>query len=627
MKIGIIAPYKEMVQSIALIHKKPGVELYIREATYAQALEEALKMETDGVEGIISRGATCDYIRRNCTLPIIHCNFSDMDLLHALVKAREFDGRIGLVTHSSYERIVGIFEKSLGIQLVPFFNYKTRQENLEAVEQLKANGIRVIVGGSVTVKIAEDLGMKSVLVQTSPEALEQTIDEAVRVVEIVRKERAQMELIGQIINHVSDAIVLLDSAGNIILTNPGADELLGKVSNGSKSFFSIAKNKTLLDGIKRGSFQRGLLVTLGESSYMCRHQPIQLDKDSDKTVLFLQDTSRIQTMESQIRTHLHNKGHQARYTIDMFVGKSRNASNCREMARRYAKYDSTVLITGESGTGKEVLAQSIHNLSDRNKGPFVAINCSALAMNLLESELFGYDEGAFTGAKKGGQPGLFEVAHGGTIFLDEIGSITPEIQNNLLRVIQEKEIRRLGSNKVIPVDVRILAATNSDLRAKVRSGKFRLDLFYRLCVLDILMPPLRERKGDIPLIARELCPRYNMNFSLIPETAINKMIDYDWPGNVRELQNFIEKASLLANHIPPEELLESFISQGKNIHSEPLPGQDENTVSIKKDTLANMEMEIIQKRYKECGYNKTLLADVLNISRVTVWNKLNQLAK
>ena len=209
-------------------------------------------------------------------------------------------------------------------------------------------------------------------------------------------------------------------------------------------------------------------------------------------------------MENIVRTNLMKRGHTSKYDFSNIIGKSKKITETKEIARKLARSNSTLLLIGESGTGKELFAHAIHKASNKQHGPFVAVNFAALPENLLESELFGYEEGAFTGARKGGHAGLFEQAHKGTIFLDEIGDASMKIQARLLRVLQEKEVLRIGGTKIIPIDVRIIAATNKNLEDLVSAGKFREDLFYRLKVLPIRIPPLRERKEDIPLLIEKM---------------------------------------------------------------------------------------------------------------------------
>lgn len=243
--------------------------------------------------------------------------------------------------------------------------------------------------------------------------------------------------------------------------------------------------------------------------------------------------------QNKLRLQLMNKGHQAKYNINDIIGESRQIEEVRVLAARMAKSKSSVLITGESGSGKELVAQAIHNLSENKDKHFVAINCAALSPSLLESELFGYEKGAFTGALKEGKEGIFEIANNGTLFLDEIGEMPLELQAKLLRVIQEREIMRVGGDKIIKIDVRIIAATNMDLAGKVENGEFRKDLYYRLNVLPIHIPPLRERREDIEVLLKYFMEKHHVNFELTREVLLY-LQDYHWSGNIRELINCVE---------------------------------------------------------------------------------------
>jgi transcriptional regulator with PAS, ATPase and Fis domain len=253
----------------------------------------------------------------------------------------------------------------------------------------------------------------------------------------------------------------------------------------------------------------------------------------------------------------------------------------------------------------------------------VAVNCSAIPEHLLESELFGYDEGAFTGAKKGGKMGLFELAHKGTIFLDEIGSMPMNLQSSLLRVLQEREVWRVGSNKVIHVDVRIIAATNNDLFEAVERGDFRRDLYYRLNVLKLNTVPLRDRKEDIEELFDYFINIFCKKPIKISDKIKSKLKNYYWPGNVRELENFVERISLLHEHIPIEEIYRDFIGGSKKENVNNI--EDSDLLIIRKGTLREMEQEIISRLYQEYGENATLLSEKLNISRTTLWKKLKKL--
>ncbi len=243
-----------------------------------------------------------------------------------------------------------------------------------------------------------------------------------------------------------------------------------------------------------------------------------------------------------VRTEIIGKGYYAKYQFDDIIGATAEICDIKDIAHKIAKTDLTVLIEGENGTGKELFASAIHNASARVKHPFVAINFSALPDELIESELFGYEEGSFTGAKKGGKIGLFQQANGGTIFLDEIGDISLKMQAKLLRVIQEKEIMKVGADKIIPVDVRIIAATNRDLTSMIEEKTFRKDLYYRLKMGYIHIPPLRDRKQDVPLLIRHWLNVDSNGNIQIDEEIMQRFMEHDWPGNVRELQNLVKYA-------------------------------------------------------------------------------------
>ncbi|WP_315167723.1 sigma-54 interaction domain-containing protein [Metaclostridioides mangenotii] len=312
-----------------------------------------------------------------------------------------------------------------------------------------------------------------------------------------------------------------------------------------------------------------------------------------------------------------------RIKLENIIGNSRAIMKSKEEASMASKSASTVLITGESGTGKELFARAIHNHSNRVDNPFITVNCAAIPDNLLESELFGYEEGAFTGAKKGGKIGTFELAHKGSIFLDEIGDMSLHLQAKLLRVLQEKELNKLGGKSHIYVDVRIIAATNKDLEKMVAEGTFREDLFYRLNVIPIKLPSLRERKEDIPQIIDYMIKEYSKKLEKevvgIEERVVDTMINYRWPGNIRELQNIIEysvnmsSTPIITTDIIPQKV--------KNLHV--TPGEEDENI-VKLDELERREIIKALNKYKDYKKDKDLAAKSLGISRSTLYRKLEK---
>jgi len=323
----------------------------------------------------------------------------------------------------------------------------------------------------------------------------------------------------------------------------------------------------------------------------------------------IQNVDALQKTEIDIRQKLSKKGLVAKYDFTDIIGSSEAIHKTILVAEKYAEVNLNVLIIGETGTGKELFAQSIHKKSKRSNQPFVAINCAALPENLLESELFGYVEGAFSGANKGGKVGLFELAHKGTLFLDEIAELPLGLQAKLLRVLQEQEIRKLGDDKIIPVDVRIIAASNVDLQRKVEDNKFRQDLLYRLDILRLHIPPLRDRKSDIKEIAYFFLSIHADDSGEISMTdeAIIDLIKYDWPGNIRELKNICDRLTVLCTHnlISGQDIRELFANISQNIGVKPediMIGEEKTRGKAKKMTRQEM-------------------ADMLGISRTTLWKR------
>lgn len=312
------------------------------------------------------------------------------------------------------------------------------------------------------------------------------------------------------------------------------------------------------------------------------------------------------------RTISPRSGMMAYYHLDDIIGTSPMMQQVKRLARIYAATESTILITGESGTGKEMMAQAIHNLSSRCHGPFIAINCGAVSESLLESELFGYTGGSFTGARRDGREGLFEAANGGTLFLDEIGDMPYNLQNHLLRVLQERSVRRLGAHNVIPIDVRIIAATNKDLEQAVQEHHFRLDLYYRLAVLLIYMPLLRQRREDVAVLVRTLLQRFNEQYGQ-PHDLGQDVLDYfqtlPWPGNVRQLANTIERLSLVVRE---EKITLPDLAW---VLPNPPVVPDKN---VRDRNLKAMTYDYIEKLYQD-GKSVSDIAKELGISRSTIY--------
>lgn len=360
-------------------------------------------------------------------------------------------------------------------------------------------------------------------------------------------------LLTAIIDSTQDAISVVDENGLGILINPAytrltgltAEDVIGKsptvdIAEGDSMHLQVLRTRQAVKGVpmKLGPKRKAAIVNVA---------PIIISGKMRGTVGVLRDRSEIQKLSEELERAKRLIRHlEAKYTFSDIIGESDVIKATIEQAQRAAVTPATVLLRGESGTGKELFAHAIHRASDRQKGQFIRVNCAALTDSLLESELFGYVDGAFTGAKRGGKVGLFEEANEGTIFLDEIGEVSLNLQAKLLRVLQEREIVKVGDNRSFNVNVRVIAATNANLEAELRMGKFREDLYYRLNVIPIIIPPLRQRRDDIPLLVHHLLGSFNQEYGRcverVSDEALQILMGYRWPGNVRELENILGRA-------------------------------------------------------------------------------------
>lgn len=350
-------------------------------------------------------------------------------------------------------------------------------------------------------------------------------------------------LLETIINKVHDGIIAVDAGGKIVLCNQLAQKLIKFSPHqlvGAQAEEIIPELKMTVP-LKTGNSEESIVESYKGKEIMVNRIALGEADQPRGAVLVFKEIEQLERMELTLRRHLKKKGHVAKYSFSDICGTSQEIRKALNLAKKFAPNDLTVLFLGETGTGKELFASAMHSASRRSKQPFVAVNCAALPRDLLESELFGYEEGAFTGAKRGGKPGLFEIAHLGTIFLDEIGEISPETQAKLLRVLEEKEVMRLGSEMIIPVDVRVIAATNKNIRDLADKGSFRKDLYYRLNAVTIYLPSLRERLEDIIALSDLFLKRYKLSVADFFSPAVQRHFQlYSWPGNIRELKNVLE---------------------------------------------------------------------------------------
>ncbi|MEW9122299.1 MAG: sigma 54-interacting transcriptional regulator [Thermotaleaceae bacterium] len=445
-------------------------------------------------------------------------------------------------------------------------------------------------------------------------AASNAIEEMIKVKEFNRLQNMNNKHIKTIFNSMPVAIVTSDIDGKVKIHNKKALELLGNKDNylKAKEMEEIVEEWPYIKGaIYAGeNVSQEINIMALRNKFLCHltANPIYNPQDDSIEIVYV--------FEEVKKTRKKKNEYQAYYTFDKIIGKDENFLKVVQYAKKISNSKSTILILGESGTGKEVFAQSIHNFSKRIDGPFIALNCGAIPNQLIESELFGYEEGAYTGAKKGGNIGKFELANGGTIMLDEIGEMPLDMQTKLLRVLQEGVITRIGSQKTIPVDVRIIAATNKDLKKEVELGRFRKDLFYRLNVLPLYLPPLRERKGDIVLLIKYFMKNISENLNKkeiqLPDEYLKIMMNFNWPGNIRELENVVE---LIIN---TESVPSGYFD--KEVDAGTIPIND----NCQCFNMSYVEKEHMVKVLKKFNGNITQSAQALGIRRNTLYSKIKK---
>ena len=643
-EISLIAPTEQLAQRTMKIIKQRNEDINVfvpiaKNDVLSDALNIAKNLANDGAKVLISRKGTAAAINEaKLNVSVVAISVLLSDYIESIEIAKNAKGLVAFFTYGGMTDDVKSICRMLNIQ-AKYYTFKTDRDCEILVSKAIKNGAVLGIGGVMTQKYADIYGLKHITIENSEENINNAIDTAKQILKIQKEElqkqndlKIQLERYKAVLNFTHDAIIAVDENGTIDVINHIAEKI-AKVSPGyalGKNIKQIVRNTNMIKALCSTEKELNQLMDMNGTLVSTNRIPIIVNDMVKGVVATFQDVKVIQESENKIRRSLNEKGLYAKYNFEDIKGESIVLKNTISIAKSYASSDSTILIRGETGTGKELFAQSIHNLSSRSDGPFVAINCASLSSNLLESELFGYVEGAFTGAVKGGKMGLFEFAHKGTIFLDEIGEIPIEIQAQLLRVLQEKEIRKVGSTVKLPIDVRVITATNKDLIAAVKAKTFREDLYYRIGVLNLFVPPLSERKGDVTILSkfffeRNLGKDY-INYADKFFEIMKRVENYRWYGNIRELQNFVERICVMLQYHGTlydfEQLAEDFLINNKN----------QNITEEKKDipageTVKNLEKwesDKILNALKNNDLSIQKAADELGISRSTLWRKMKK---
>ncbi|ENY99735.1 hypothetical protein HMPREF1092_02871 [Clostridium thermobutyricum] len=624
INISIVSPYSEMADYFNNLKDK-RININAKTINDKQEIKEFIKENEATTDVFLSGGSSVSFIRENTNIPVVDIKITNFDLIKA-INDIEINDNTQIVCLSYYkdvfdlEEIKSIFKLKKNILQIKYIIPEDIKDSLKKAKELGGN---LVVGGGCTEIYSKNLSLKSILLKSSDEAMNKAIEDAINIFNVRKKEIEKNVKLNTILNFIKQGIIVTDINNKINICNTEA----AKILNVNKEEI-LDENITNILGISENSTELSSDGIININGKMVATSTIEI-KINDTLigrVNSFDKASTIQKLERKIRNNNHKKGLVAKYNFDNIITKDKNMEKIKKMAMKYAKTNATILIYGESGTGKELFAQSIHNQSDRHDWPFVAVNCGAINENLLESELFGYDKGAFTGAKKEGKVGLFELAHRGTIFLDEIGELPLSLQASLLRVIQEKEIMRVGSNEITPIDIRIVCATNKDLRQEVLKGRFREDLYYRLNVFNISVPALRDRRADIPLISKELLNRFGVfNKEEVIEIIKKCPSNYAWRGNIRELENVIRRLSLMVefSDFDMDNIdYKSFIDGMGNYEKE--YSLKINMNNSLKEIIKEVEFKIINKLLED-GYKMEDILDKLEISRASYMRKKSQI--
>jgi transcriptional regulator with PAS, ATPase and Fis domain len=617
-RILVIAPYQglaDLFEEASLFLNK---KIDIRIGDLYKGL--SLAKELEGMyDIIISRGATARLIRQHCSIPVIEVKISGYDILRTLTLVKGYHGKIGIMSYFNTIQGADTIGTLLDIDL-SFYSIEQEEEIEKGIKKAVNDRVQVIVGDVITTSMAVASGLNAILITSGRESVLESIEEAEQMAFYTQKERSMLGFYKAVSNSFHEALVAVNEKGEIQIFNQRAEKVFG-----IKQDQVIGQNAALINPFldfnvffNTDRKNSESISALNGDDYYIRKSPLFLEGHSAGGVAVLEEVAEVQRVESRIRQAKSPINTNAAMHFSQFVAISENLKEQVGLAHICSRNNSSLLIYGEPGTGKKSLAEAIHNESSRREYPFVFLNCEAYTPEQLEAELFGFHH-------DGERAGAFEIAHNGTLFIDAMGKMPLSVQAKLINVLQENKVTPVMGDQAITVNVRLISAHSSDLKQEIHEGNFREDLFHLISKASFVLPPLRERKEDLPELVRWFIAFFNSKsgkqiVGLRPD-VLSSLIKADWPGNVQQLRNIVERMCMAS--VGPfietdqvADILEEVETEGS------ARAFKKNVIDITGKTLEELEREIISRVMEEEDHNQSHAAKKLGINRSTLWRKL-----
>lgn len=628
---------REIYNQLIREKKLEGAFMY-EEASFEELPATIARLNKEEDIDVVISGSGYIHRLQGTGITVVAINVTGFDVLNALTEMKKKSNRVVFMRFGIPFENVEKYSDTVNMEIVSSF-YLNREDARIKIKEFMDRGHDSFIGSGLMCDVVNELG-GNFSCYYSRDSVAAAIENGWQLAMSLRTEIDRREQLNIILENSQQGIIAINQQLICTLVNSEAQKILGLKQTNliHRSVSEFWPLKTINTCLEHAQSKFQVVEKVDQKEFLVDYNVNFVKQSISGLVITFQDISMVRAAEQAVRRNKYDRNFSAEYRFSDIVGSSHLIQSTVYLAQMYAKSDSTVLISGESGTGKELFAQSIHAASIRNQMPFIPVNCAAITGSLLESELFGYEEGAFTGAKKGGKSGLFELAHEGTLYLDEIGEVSFDMQSRLLRVLQEKKIRRVGGSTLSLVDVRIVAATNRDIKKMVLQGTFREDLYFRLNVLPLFVPPLRERIEDLSQLIHYFCTKYlsEDHTERIVEKILNESNQYSWPGNIRELENVVQRLVVIQQCERKEDqeylakltfsdMVVESINRGLPVENRPSQSRPNQLLPENgfRDHKRHLELDYIFQVLDQFKGNKTKAAEFLGISRSTLWKKLN----